>query len=180
MITEIGHYALVLALAVALIVSTLPVIGARRHDKALMDIAPIGSILMFALVGLSFAALTRAYAVSDFSVKNVWENSHSLMPMIYKLSGENLREIFQRAGFGLFFQHAAAPAVEKVGNIVGLQQRWQLCLEGFVLQELQLHIDIGVLRFEILGNLLPDGHGFRIEFHMHPFDHGCGRCRRCA
>ncbi len=87
MINEIGHYVLVLALGVGLIVSTLPVIGARRNDRALMDIASLGSVLMFLLVGLSFAALTRAYAVSDFSVRNVWENSHSLMPMIYKLTG---------------------------------------------------------------------------------------------
>ncbi|KXG87079.1 heme lyase CcmF/NrfE family subunit [Agrobacterium bohemicum] len=87
MITEIGHYALVLALGVALVVSTLPVFGARRNDKALMDIAPVGSVLLFLLVGMSFAALTHAYAVSDFSLKNVYENSHSLMPMLYKLTG---------------------------------------------------------------------------------------------
>lgn len=87
MINEIGHYVLVLALAVGLIVSTLPVIGARRNDRALMDIASLGSVVMFLLVALSFAALTRAYAVSDFSVRNVWENSHSLMPMLYKLTG---------------------------------------------------------------------------------------------
>jgi cytochrome c-type biogenesis protein CcmF len=87
MITEIGHYALVLALAVALVVSILPVIGARRHDRALMDIAPLGSIVLFLLIGLSFASLTHAYIVSDFSLRNVWENSHSLVPMIYKVSG---------------------------------------------------------------------------------------------
>ncbi|MCW0979962.1 heme lyase CcmF/NrfE family subunit [Agrobacterium sp. BT-220-3] len=87
MINEIGHYVLVLALAVGLIVSTLPVIGARRNDRALMDVASLGSIVMFLLVALSFAALTRAYAVSDFSVRNVWENSHSLMPTLYKLTG---------------------------------------------------------------------------------------------
>ncbi|SCX25291.1 Cytochrome c-type biogenesis protein CcmF [Agrobacterium sp. DSM 25558] len=87
MITEIGHYALVLALGVALVVSTLPAFGARRNDKALMDIAPIGSVLLFLLVGIAFAALTHAYAVSDFSLKNVYENSHSLMPMLYKLTG---------------------------------------------------------------------------------------------
>ncbi len=87
MINEIGHYVLVLALGVGLIVSTLPVIGARRNDRALMDIASLGSVMMFLLVGFSFAALTRAYAVSDFSVRNVWENSHSLMPVLYKLTG---------------------------------------------------------------------------------------------
>lgn len=87
MIVEIGHYALVLALAIALIVSIAPVVGARRNDAALMALAPSGSIILFAMVTLSFLALTWAYAVSDFSVRNVWENSHSLMPMVYKLSG---------------------------------------------------------------------------------------------
>ncbi|MBW6421279.1 heme lyase CcmF/NrfE family subunit [Rhizobium sp. XQZ8] len=87
MIVEIGHYALVLTLATALIVSILPVIGARRRDMALMALAPTGSITIFALVAISFASLTWAYVVSDFSVANVWENSHSLMPLIYKYSG---------------------------------------------------------------------------------------------
>ncbi|KAA9386419.1 heme lyase CcmF/NrfE family subunit [Neorhizobium galegae] len=87
MIIEIGHYALVLALATALVVSVLPVIGARRGDAAMMAMAPTGSLVLFALVAFSFGVLTWAYVVSDFSVANVWENSHSLMPVIYKYSG---------------------------------------------------------------------------------------------
>jgi cytochrome c-type biogenesis protein CcmF len=87
MIIEFGHYALVLALATALIVSVLPMIGARRGDMAMMALATTGSLALFGLVTLSFGVLTWAYAVSDFSVKNVWENSHSLMPVIYKYSG---------------------------------------------------------------------------------------------
>jgi cytochrome c-type biogenesis protein CcmF len=87
MIIEIGHYALVLALATALIVSVLPVIGARRGDVAMMALAPTGSLVLFVLVAFSFGVLTWAYMVSDFSVANVWENSHSLMPLIYKFSG---------------------------------------------------------------------------------------------
>ena len=87
MIIEIGHYALVLALATALILSVVPVIGARRHDRAMMDVATIGSLAMFALVVFSFGVLTYAHVVSDFSVENVWENSHSLVPLIYKYSG---------------------------------------------------------------------------------------------
>jgi cytochrome c-type biogenesis protein CcmF len=87
MIVEIGHYALVLALAAALILSILPVIGARRGDMAMMALATTGTLTIFSLVAFSFGALTWAYAVSDFSVRNVWENSHSLMPLIYKYSG---------------------------------------------------------------------------------------------
>ena len=87
MIIELGHYALVLALATALIVSILPVIGAKRGDVSMMDIAPVGAILMFLLVAFSFGVLTYAYVASDFSVLNVWANSHSLMPLIFKISG---------------------------------------------------------------------------------------------
>lgn len=87
MIIELGHYALVLALATALIVSILPVIGARRGDVSMMDIAPVGSVVTFVLVAFSFGVLTYAYVASDFSVLNVWANSHSLMPLIFKISG---------------------------------------------------------------------------------------------
>ncbi|MCB5202840.1 heme lyase CcmF/NrfE family subunit [Neorhizobium sp. T786] len=87
MIIEIGHYTLVLALATSLILSIVPLIGARRNDMAMMALAPVGAIMTFLLVLISFAALTWAYVVSDFSLKNVWENSHSMMPLIYKYSG---------------------------------------------------------------------------------------------
>jgi cytochrome c-type biogenesis protein CcmF len=84
MIIEIGHYALVLALATALILSIVPVIGARRHDRAMMDVATIGSLAMFSLVAFAFGQLTKAQVDSEFSDENVWENSHSLVPLIYK------------------------------------------------------------------------------------------------
>jgi cytochrome c-type biogenesis protein CcmF len=87
MIIELGHYALVLALAVAIIVSTIPLIGALRLDQAMMDVARPGSFALFGLVVFSFGVLTYAHVVSDFSVANVWENSHSLVPMIFKVSG---------------------------------------------------------------------------------------------
>ncbi|MCL6707564.1 heme lyase CcmF/NrfE family subunit [Pseudomonas sp. R2.Fl] len=87
MIIELGHYALVLALAASIVLSVLPVVGARRGDEALMATATTGTFAQFALVVFSFAVLTWAYVVSDFSVRNVWENSHSLMPVVYRVSG---------------------------------------------------------------------------------------------
>ncbi|TCR93149.1 heme lyase CcmF/NrfE family subunit [Rhizobium sp. BK376] len=87
MIIELGHYALVLALATAIIVSIVPALGARRLDQSMMDVAIPGSFAMFGLVVFSFGVLTYAYLVSDFSVANVWENSHSLVPVIFKVSG---------------------------------------------------------------------------------------------
>ncbi|APG83859.1 cytochrome c-type biogenesis protein CycK [Sinorhizobium americanum CCGM7] len=87
MIIELGHYALVLALATALIQSVLPLLGVRRGDRALVELAGSAAIVSFLLVAFSFAVLTFAYVTSDFSVRNVWENSHSLKPLVYKISG---------------------------------------------------------------------------------------------
>ena len=84
---EIGHYALVLALALALFQSVVPVWGARKRDAALMGTADAVALGQCAFVAIAFAALTHAYLVSDFSVENVVLNSHSTKPLIYKISG---------------------------------------------------------------------------------------------
>jgi len=81
---EIGHFALVLAFALSLVQSSVPLIGARRGDSAFMNAGSPVAVAGFALVALSFAALVAAHVRSDFSVANVWENSHSLKPMLYK------------------------------------------------------------------------------------------------
>ncbi|MCA3630131.1 MAG: cytochrome c biogenesis protein CcsA, partial [Methylobacterium sp.] len=87
MIVEIGHYALVLALVLALFQATFPLWGAIRRDAALVALGPQAAIAQLLLISVSFAALTYAYLVSDFSVSNVYENSHTLKPLIYKWSG---------------------------------------------------------------------------------------------
>ena len=87
MIVETGHYALVLALVLALVQSILPAIGAYRKDATLMLIGYPVSVAQFGFVLLAFIALIAAYIGSDFSVLNVWQNSHSAKPLIYKFSG---------------------------------------------------------------------------------------------
>jgi cytochrome c-type biogenesis protein CcmF len=87
MIVELGHFALVLALALAIVQSTIPLYGAKVRDTKLMAIGQSTAIGLFAAILMSFAALTYAYVVSDFSVANVVENSHTLKPLIYKVSG---------------------------------------------------------------------------------------------
>ncbi len=87
MIIELGHYALILALATVIVQSILPLVGTIRNDRALMAVAPAAALAGFLLVLFSFSVLTFAYVVSDFSVGNVWQNSHSLKPMIYKITG---------------------------------------------------------------------------------------------
>jgi len=86
MIPELGHYALVLALALGLIQSVVPVIGAKTGDAALMRLANSTALMQFGFVALSFAALMTCYVTSDFSVVTVFENSNSMMPLIYKMT----------------------------------------------------------------------------------------------
>ena len=87
MIVEIGHFALVLAFALALAQSIVPLAGARLGNRELMAMGAPAALSGFALVALSFLALVAAYVGSDFSVANVWQNSHSLKPMLYKVTG---------------------------------------------------------------------------------------------
>ena len=86
MIPELGHYALVLALALGLIQSVVPVIGARRYDAVLMRLANSTALMQFAFVAFSFLALIICYVTSDFSVATVYENSHSMMPLVYRVT----------------------------------------------------------------------------------------------
>ena len=59
MIAEIGHYALVLALGLALIQAVVPLIGARLRDDTLMGVAGPTALAQFAFVAIAFAALDR-------------------------------------------------------------------------------------------------------------------------
>jgi cytochrome c-type biogenesis protein CcmF len=87
LIAESGHYALVLALGLALIQSIVPLIGARLRDDALMNVARSTALAQLLFVGASFIALVMLHVASDFSVANVYENSHSMKPMLYKITG---------------------------------------------------------------------------------------------
>ena len=87
MIAETGHFALVLALIVALVQGTVPMVGAARRHAGLMAVARPAAVIQFALVAIAFAALTHAYVTSDFSLINVARNSHSVKPMLYKIAG---------------------------------------------------------------------------------------------
>lgn len=87
MIAESGHYALVLALGLALVQSIVPLIGARLRDAALMNVARSTALAQLLFVGASFIALVTLHVSSDFSVANVYENSHSMKPLLYKITG---------------------------------------------------------------------------------------------
>src|SRR3546814_2844109 len=83
-IIELGHFALILALAAAVLQGSLPMIGAARGDAAWMALARPAAFAQLFLVVFAFGALTHAYVTSDFTVANVVANSHSAKPLLYK------------------------------------------------------------------------------------------------
>ena len=87
MFVEIAHFALAIALGLSIVQMVIPVWGVRRNDIALARVGEPAALAVFALLLFAFGVLMHAYAVSDFSVQNVAENSHSAKPFIYKLTG---------------------------------------------------------------------------------------------
>ncbi|MEJ2119055.1 MAG: heme lyase NrfEFG subunit NrfE, partial [Alphaproteobacteria bacterium] len=87
MIIEIGHFALILAFAVACVQSGSVVWAVITRDEAARALASSAAKAQFVLVAMAFAALIWAYVASDFSVLNVATNSHTAKPLVYKISG---------------------------------------------------------------------------------------------
>ena len=86
MIPELGHFALILALLVAVAQGTLPLYGAQRRDAALMAIAKPAALAQFALVGFAFVCLGWSFATSDFSVELVAQHSNTQLPLQYRIA----------------------------------------------------------------------------------------------
>ncbi len=87
MLTELGHFALILGFGVAIVQMIVPMIGAHRGNASWMAVAEPAATTQFLLVAFSFAVLTWAFVTSDFSLQLVYANSHTAKPMIYKISG---------------------------------------------------------------------------------------------
>ena len=87
MIAELGQFVLILALVLAGVQATLPLWGAASRNSALMVLADRTAIGQAAALLIAFAALTHGFVTSDFSLTVVFQNSHSLKPMLYKVSG---------------------------------------------------------------------------------------------
>ena len=86
MIPELGHFALILATLVALILGTLPLLGAHQNRMAWVALARPAATAMALLITFSFACLTQAFVVSDFSVVYVAQHSNSLLPIQYRVA----------------------------------------------------------------------------------------------
>ncbi len=87
MTAELGQFFLILAFCVSVLQATVPLYGAHKGILPLMQMGDRAAQAQLTLVGASFACLTYLFVVSDFSVQNVFMNSHTAKPMIYKIAG---------------------------------------------------------------------------------------------
>src|SRR5690348_17400654 len=87
MIGELGQLALCFALALSLVMAVSGLMGARAPAAAARRTAASSALGMLVFVALAFGTLTYAFVTSDFSVALVANSSHTLKPLVYKISG---------------------------------------------------------------------------------------------
>ena len=107
MIPEIGNFALMIALAIAIVQGVIPLIGAQLGISNLMAIARPAAQAQFLFMTIAIVLLGVSFVTDDFSVRYVATNSNSLLPMIYKASavwggheGSLLLWAFMLSGWG--------------------------------------------------------------------------------
>jgi cytochrome c-type biogenesis protein CcmF len=86
MIPEIGSFALVVALFIAIVQGILPILGAARGNEVLMGTARALATGQFVFVGIAIACLTYAFIINDFSVLYVAQHSNSQLPVVYRVA----------------------------------------------------------------------------------------------
>jgi cytochrome c-type biogenesis protein CcmF len=86
MIPELGQFALVLSVAMAFLLGTVPLVGTLRHNVVWQSLARPAALLQFVLVSFAFACLASSFLSNDFSVKYVAEHSNSLLPKPYQFA----------------------------------------------------------------------------------------------
>ncbi len=86
MTPEIGHFALVIALCLALVQGVLPLVGAQRGITQWMAAARPIAVGQFVFLAISFACLTAAFIQNDFTVVYVASNSNTALPLQYRIS----------------------------------------------------------------------------------------------
>ncbi|QLB39953.1 heme lyase CcmF/NrfE family subunit [Mannheimia pernigra] len=86
MIAELGNYALALALAISVLLAILPIWGAEKQNSTLIALARPMTWAMFLVLTISFGSLFYLFAVNDFTVQYVVNNSNSRLPLQYRLS----------------------------------------------------------------------------------------------
>jgi len=131
MIPEIGHFSLILALLLATVLGTLPLVGAHRRIDAWMAVARPASHGLFLFVVVAWVCLAWSFATSDFSVANVATNSNTQLPLEYKIAaswgsheGSMLLWVLMLTGWtaavALFSRHLPDEMVARVLGVMGL------------------------------------------------------------
>ncbi|MBU3904240.1 MAG: c-type cytochrome biogenesis protein CcmF, partial [Gammaproteobacteria bacterium] len=86
MIPEIGSFALVVALFIAIVQGVLPILGAARGNEVFMGTARTLATGQFVFVGIAIACLTYSFIINDFSVLYVAQHSNSQLPVVYRVA----------------------------------------------------------------------------------------------
>jgi len=131
MIPELGHFALITALILALTQAILPLWGAARGHTTLMAVARPAAQAQFLFVGMAFSCLAYAFLTNDFTVENVARNSFSQLPEIYRFTatwGSHEGSMllwalilgFWTTAVSLFSRHLPDDMVARVIGIMGL------------------------------------------------------------
>ena len=131
MIPELGHFALILALAVALALGVVPLLGAARNNRSMMALARPCARAQFLFVVLAYAALTQAFVGNDFSVLYVAQHSNSSLPLVYRFTavwggheGSILLWVLILCGWTLavsvFSKQLDEPTVARILGVMGL------------------------------------------------------------
>ena len=138
MIPELGNFALILALLLALIQGTLPIIGAARGIPSWIALARPVVQGQFVFIVIAFFCLAYSFVTSDFSVINVAQNSNSKLPLEYRFAatwgsheGSLLLWTFMLASWSVavsvFSRHLPNDMVARVLGVMGLVSVGFLC-----------------------------------------------------
>ncbi len=131
MIPELGHFALILALLLATLLGTLPLVGAQRGIAAWMALARPLAAGQFLFIAFAFGCLAYSFVANDFSVVNVATNSNSQLPLEYRIAatwgsheGSMLLWVFMLGGWtaavALKSRHLPDEMVARVLGVMGL------------------------------------------------------------
>src|SRR6266852_2441049 len=131
MIPEIGQFALILALTLALTQAILPLVGAARGIPSFVAVARPAAQSQFILVAIAFSCLAYSFITNDFSVLNVATNSNSQLPLHYRLAatwgsheGSLLMWTFMltiwTVAVSLFSRHLPDEMVARVLSVMGI------------------------------------------------------------
>ncbi len=131
MIPEIGHFALILALCLALVQGVIPLMGTARNNDNWIALARPAAMGQFTFVMVAFGCLTYSFINNDFSVMYVANHSNSLLPLQYRIAGvwgghegSLLLWVFMLNGWTIavatFSRHLADDMVARVISVMGL------------------------------------------------------------